>query len=327
MTSAVSGEAVLEVEGMDLTLDPTGRRLHVVRGLDLVLRRGEVTGLIGESGSGKTMTGLALLRLEPERAAVTARTLRAGGLDMLHASPSALRAMRGGTVGMIFQDPVGAFNPAKRIGWHAREVLRRQGRGGSDWRTHATAMLAEVEIADAARVLPAYPHQLSGGMLQRVLIALVLAGSPAVVIADEPTTNLDNIVERQVLRLFRRLKHPDGAAFLFITHDMTVAASLCDRIAVMYAGELIETGSTRELFDAPKHPYTAALIATARALEGEAERLPELPGELPSPARARTCCAFAPRCPAVMLACTAAPIPDFTLKNGRRVRCLLYADA
>ena len=322
----MTGDVVLEVEGLDLHLDAAGRRLHVVRGLNLVLRRGEVTGLIGESGSGKTMTGLALLRLEPNRAAVTARTLRAGGADMLHASKAKLQALRGSTVGMIFQDPVGAFNPAKRIGWHARQVLRRQGRGGADWRTHAAAMLAEVEIADAARVLPAYPHQLSGGMLQRVLIALVLAGGPAVVVADEPTTNLDNIVERQVLRLFRRLKRPDGAAFLFITHDMTVAASLCDRIAVMYAGELIETGPTRALFEAPKHPYTAALIATAGALQGDADRLPELGGELPSPARPRTGCAFAPRCPAVMPGCTAGPVPDFTLDDGRRVRCLLHAD-
>jgi peptide/nickel transport system ATP-binding protein len=322
----IAGQTVLEVDGLDLYLDAAGRRLHVVRGVNLALRRGEVTGLIGESGSGKTMTGLALLRLEPDRSAITARMLRAGGADLLHASPAALQALRGSTIGMIFQDPVGAFNPAKRIGWHAREVLRRRGRGGANWHNHATAMLAEVEITDAARVLPAYPHQLSGGMLQRVLIALVLAGGPAVVVADEPTTNLDNIVERQVLRLFRRLKHPDGAAFLFITHDMTVAASLCDRIAVMYAGELIETGPTRALFETPKHPYTAALIATARALEGEVERLPELPGELPNPAQPRTGCAFAPRCSSVMPNCTTGTIPDVTLADGRQVRCLLYAD-
>ena len=316
--------AALEVEGLDLLLDARGRRLHVVRGLDLQLRRGEVTGLIGESGSGKTMAGLALMRLEMPGSTVTARRLRAGDADLLHATPAALQALRGRTMGMIFQDPVGAFNPAKRIGWHAREVLRRRGRGGRQWRQQAAAMLAEVEIADAARVLPAFPHQLSGGMLQRVLIALVLAGGPAVVVADEPTTNLDSIVERQVLQLFRRLRQAGGAAFLFITHDMTVAASLCDQIAVMYAGELIELGPAAALLADPRHPYTAALVATARALDGDAERLPELPGELPSPAQPRTGCAFAPRCPAVMPACTAAPVPDFTLPGGRRVRCLLH---
>ena len=316
--------AALDVEGLDLVLDPAGRRLHVVRGVDLVLRRGEVTGLIGESGSGKTMTGLALLRLEPERSALTARTMRANGEDLLHAGPAALRDLRGRTIGMIFQDPVGAFNPAKRIGWHARAVLDRAG-SGAHWRTAATAMLAEVEITDAFRVLAAYPHQLSGGMLQRVLIALVLAAGPSVVVADEPTTNLDNIVERQILQLFRRLKQRNGAAFLFITHDMTIAASLCDRLAVMYAGELIETGPAAALFDAPRHPYTTALIATALALQSDADRLPELPGELPSPAQPRTGCAFAPRCPRVMPACTVAPIPDITLEEGRRVRCLLYA--
>ena len=318
-------DIALDVEGLDLVLDPAGRRLHVVRGVDLRLRRGEVTGLIGESGSGKTMTGLALLRLEPARAALTARRMRAGAADLLGAGPAALQALRGRTLGMIFQDPVGAFNPAKRIGWHAREVLRRRNQGGTGWQARAAAMLGAVEIADAGRVLPAYPHQLSGGMLQRVLIALVLAGGPSVVVADEPTTNLDNIVERQVLRLFRGLKNKDGAAFLFITHDMSVAASLCDRIAVMYAGEVIEVGDTRAVFDRPAHPYTAALIATARALEGETERLPELDGELPSPARERTGCAFAPRCSSAMPACTAAPVPDFSLPDGRLVRCLLFA--
>jgi ABC-type dipeptide/oligopeptide/nickel transport system ATPase component len=280
----------LEVKGLNVVLDPARRGLHVVRDLDLELRPAEVLGLIGESGSGKTMTGMALLRLEPDRSALTATTMRAGGVDLLRATPGALRTLRGRTVAMIFQDPVGAFNPSKRVAWHARAVLRR--RQVKQWRTEAQALLAEVDITDAARVLAAYPHQLSGGMLQRVLIALVLASHPAVIVADEPTTNLDNIVEAQILRLFRRLREQRQAAFLFITHDMTVAARLCDRIAVMYAGEIVETGGTADVFADPKHPYTAALIATARALEGDADRLPELAGEPPALAAPRTGCAF-----------------------------------
>ncbi|MDO9712650.1 ABC transporter ATP-binding protein [Paracraurococcus lichenis] len=315
-------ELALEVRGLDLTLDPDGRRLHVVRNLDLELRRGEVLGLIGESGSGKTMTGMSLLRLEPEGARLTAEVMRAGEADLLHATESRLRALRGSAVGMIFQDPVGAFNPAKRIAWHAQKVLGR--RGITDWRPAAERLLADVDIADSARVLGSYPHQLSGGMLQRALIALVLAANPAVVVADEPTTNLDNIVERQILRLFRRLRRTENAAFLFITHDMTVAASLCDRIAVMYAGEVIEIGTTAQLFENPGHPYTMALIATARALEGGTERLPELPGEPPSIAAPRSGCAFSSRCPRRMAACTRAPIPMIALEGERRVRCLLH---
>ena len=314
----------LHIEALNLALGPPGRCLHIVRNLDLTLARGEVLGLIGESGSGKTMTGLALLRLEPDGAQLTANTIQANGADLLHANERTLRTIRGRTIGMIFQDPVGAFNPSKRIAWHAHQVLRRHD-PATPWRPRAAQILADVDIPDAPRVLAAYPHQLSGGMLQRVLIALVLAANPAVVVADEPTTNLDNIVEQQILQLFRRLKQHTGAAFLFITHDMTVAASLCDRIAVMYAGELVETGPTATIFNSPKHPYTRALIATSLALQGETRRLPELPGEMPSPSQPRTGCAFAPRCPARMPACTIAPIPDLAKPDGSRVRCLLHA--
>jgi peptide/nickel transport system ATP-binding protein len=321
----VSDTLALDVRGLNLVLDPHGRRLHVVRDVDIALRQSEVLGLIGESGSGKTMTGMALLRLEPNRAQITAATMRVGGNDLLATGERGLRALRGRTVGMIFQDPVGAFNPAKRIGWHARHALRQGSAANSAWRTRALEMLAEVDITDGARVLAAYPHQLSGGMLQRVLIALTLAPGPQVVVADEPTTNLDNIVEQQILRLFRRLKRQQGAAFVFITHDMSVAATLCDRIAVMYAGEIVETGDAAGIFAMPRHPYTQALVATARALQSESGRLPEIAGEMPGPAAARLGCAFAPRCPRHMAACDAGPIPTYALPGQVGVRCLLYA--
>jgi oligopeptide/dipeptide ABC transporter ATP-binding protein len=314
--------AALEVADLNLVLDAAGRRLHVVRGIDFTLRQAEVLGLIGESGSGKTLAGMSLLRLEPEGAAVTARSLRLGDKDLLHASRPELRALRGSRIAMIFQDPVGAFNPAKRIGWHVREVLRKRNVRG--WRQMARQRLTEVDITDADRVLGAYPHQLSGGMLQRVLIALVLAAEPQVIIADEPTTNLDNIVERQILQLFRRLKHSHGAAFIFITHDMSVAAALSDRIAVMYAGEIVEIGPVREVFDDPKHPYTVALIRTAEALRARADRLPEIAGELPSLTREATGCAFAPRCPHRMAACETRRVGMAPVGAARQVRCLLH---
>ena len=322
---SLANAPVLRVDGLDLFLDAKGRRLHVVRSVDFDLRAAEVLGLIGESGSGKTMTGLSLLRLEPENAEIVARTLRLDGADLLGASRAALREMRGRKIAMIFQDPVGAFNPAKRIGWHARQVLTRRGR--SPWRPAALDLLAEVEIADGGRVLASYPHQLSGGMLQRVLIALVLAAEPRVIIADEPTTNLDNIVEQQILRLFRKMKRTHGAAFIFITHDMTVAAALSDRIAVMYAGEIVEVGPTRAVFEAPKHPYTVGLIRTSRALHEGAERLPEIAGDLPSLADARLGCAFAPRCPDCRAECSTRPIALARVGDEGQVRCLLYDGA
>lgn len=323
---------VLQVDGLNLYLQAQGRRLHVVRGIDLCLRPAEVLGLIGESGSGKTMTGMSLLRLEPERAEVRARTMRVGMDDLLGADEAALRRIRGRVIGMIFQDPVGAFNPAKRIGWHVREVLRRRdaavgGKRGA-WRDAARAPLTDVDIADWTRVLGAYPHQLSGGMLQRVLIALVLAAEPQVIVADEPTTNLDNIVERQILQLFRRMKRRTSAAFIFITHDMSAAASLSDRLAAMYAGQIVETGPTRVIFNAPKHPYTAGLIRTSRALEGGTGRLPEMAGELPGLLEERAGCQFAPRCAARMARCTAQPVAMIAMAEERRqVRCLLYDNA
>ncbi len=314
-----------DIRGLNLVLDPRGRRLHVVRDLDLTLSQAEVLGLIGESGSGKTMTGMALLRLEPARAEVQATAMLVGGSDLLTTGERGLRALRGRTLGMIFQDPVGAFNPAKRISWHARHALRQGGGVRSNWQEKALEMLAEVDVTDGARVLAAFPHQLSGGMLQRVGIALTLAAGPQVVVADEPTTNLDNIVERQILRLFRKLKRSTGAAFVFITHDMSIAATLCDRIAVMYAGEIVETADTAAIFAGPRHPYTRALIATAHALASGAARLPEIGGEMPGPATPRVGCAFAPRCPSRMPVCQTAPIPTFMLPDGSGVRCLLHA--
>jgi oligopeptide/dipeptide ABC transporter ATP-binding protein len=312
--------SALEVQRLNVVIDPRGRRLHVLRDLSLSLAAGEVLGVIGESGSGKTMMGMSLLRLEPDRSALTADALRLGDVDLLRADAALLRAVRGRRIGMIFQDPVGAFNPAKRIGWHAYQVLRRT---PGAWRERAVAMLADVDIADGARVLAAYPHQLSGGMLQRVLIALVLAAGPAVVVADEPTTNLDNIVEQQILALFRRFRGAGAAAFIFITHDMSVAAGLCDRIAVMYAGEIVEVGDADGVFADPKHPYTVALIETSRALQGEVSRLPELAGEPPGLVGARTGCAFASRCARRLPACTEAPVA-MRPAGGRDVRCILY---
>jgi oligopeptide/dipeptide ABC transporter ATP-binding protein len=320
-----AAEPMLEIRALRTRFDLHGGSIEVVRGVDLAILPGEMLGLIGESGSGKTMTGLSILRLLPGNARLSAEVLRFRGTELQMLDDAAFQALRGRRLAMIFQNPVGAFNPAKRVDWHLREVIRRRDGAAAEWRAPADQACRAVGIPHPERVLRLYPHQLSGGMAQRILIAMVLALEPDLIIADEPTTNLDNIVERQILGLFRRLQSRLKAAFLFITHDMSVAASLCDRIAVMYAGEIVEIGPTRQLFEAPRHPYTQGLIATSIALKGKAKRLQEIPGELPSLAAPPAGCLFSPRCPKVMERCRAAEPPIVGISH--QTRCYLAEPA
>jgi len=315
-------QPVMEVRDLRTRFDLHGGSIEVVRGLDLSISPGEMLGLIGESGSGKTVTGLSVLRLLPMHARVTSAVLRLNGVDLRGLDDREFQALRGRRIAMIFQNPVGAFNPAKRVEWHLRQVIRRRRGAGVAWHEPAMLALESVGIPRPERVLRLYPHQLSGGMAQRILIAMVLALEPDLVIADEPTTNLDNIVERQILGLFQRLQSRLKAAFLFITHDMTVAAELCDRIAVMYAGEIVEIGPTRQLFEAPRHPYTQGLIATATSLKGKAARLQEIVGELPNLAAPPSGCLFSPRCTHATERCRAAEPPMFGAPP-HQVRCYL----
>lgn len=318
------GEPLLEIRDLHVRFGA----IEAVRGIDLTVRAGEVAGVIGESGSGKTVSMTSVLRLLPESAEVRAARMTFAGEPILAPSPAEFRTWRGRRLAMIFQNPVGAFNPAKRIGWHLDRIVRRRleiGRGREASADAPIRWLGEVGIPRPERVLRLYPHQLSGGMLQRVLIAMVLALEPDLIVADEPTTNLDNLVERQILDLFRDLRHRVRSAFVFITHDMAVAESLCDTVSVMYAGEVVESGSAAAVFAEPLHPYTAGLIETARELDRAATRLREMPGELP-PAGARpAACLFAPRCPKAHERCLAGPPAMVTYGEGRQVRCVLYA--
>jgi peptide/nickel transport system ATP-binding protein len=324
--TAAAAQAVLELRGLRTRFALHGGSIEVVRGVDLSIAAGEMLGLIGESGSGKTVTGLSVLRLLPMNARVSSLAMRFKGVELQGLDDRQFQALRGRSLAMIFQDPVGAFNPAKRVDWHLSEVIRRRRGAGAEWATAAHDALQAVGIARPERVLRLFPHQLSGGMAQRILIAMVLALEPDLVIADEPTTNLDNIVERQILGLFRRLQSRLQAAFLFITHDMSVAAALCDRIAVMYAGQIVEVGPTAQVFGAPGHPYTQGLIATATALKGRAERLKEIAGELPNLAAPPPGCLFSPRCAQAMDRCRATEPPMFG-EPPHEVRCYLAEPA
>jgi oligopeptide/dipeptide ABC transporter ATP-binding protein len=313
--------ALLEIRNLTARFRTAEVTIEAVRGLDLDIGEGEVLGLIGESGSGKTVTGLSILRLLPAHAEVTAERIEFHGRPLLALRDEEFRALRGRQLAMIFQNPAGSFNPAKTILWHLAKIAERRGSAsqGQGRQADLERRLAEVGIPNPARVLRLYPHQLSGGMLQRALIAMVLLLEPKLIIADEPTTNLDNIVERQILALLRKLRARTQASILFITHDMAAAASVCDRIAVMYAGAIVETGPASDILASPRHPYTQGLVATGRQLDQRTERLSEIPGEMPITTLPG--CAFAPRCPKADAECRKER-PEATPLSARHdVRC------
>ena len=328
-TPLASEPLLLEVENLSTRFQLGRSEVQAVRRVDLALRRREVLGIIGESGSGKSVTGLSILRLLPGHATVSSDKLHFNGRDLTALDDEAFRELRGTHLAMVFQDPVGAFNPAKTIGWHLDRIIARAAtrgdRRGMKLTQDAHRWLTDVGIAQPERILPLFPHQLSGGMLQRTLIALSAALQPDLLIADEPTTNLDNIVERQIIGLFRRLKEKLGSAIIFITHDISLAAGLCDRISVMYAGEIVETGPADTLLRSPAHPYTAGLIETSRQLDERPTRLKEIPGELPSGAHRPAGCLFAPRCGFATDACRSASPPNVALAPDHSVRCIRHA--
>lgn len=327
----MSAPNLLEVRNLHAGFVQGDVTVPVVEGVDLDVRRGEVLGIIGESGSGKTVTCMSILRLLPQHAQVSTDRLSFDGEEIGDWPEARFRGLRGRRLAMIFQDPVGSFNPVKTIGWHFREVTRRVADeqkerygGRHDWWQAAVSVLERVGIPHGKQVLRNYPHQLSGGMLQRALVALVLQMRPALMVADEPTTNLDNIVEHQIIELFRNLMDETRASFIFITHDMSVAAKLCDRIAVMYAGQIVEVGDTTQILQAPRHPYTQGLVRTATELVRRVERLREIPGELPNWHSLPVGCRFRPRCEYASQACKQAQ-PMRNSSEGHSVRCQLYA--
>ncbi|MET4277417.1 MULTISPECIES: ABC transporter ATP-binding protein [unclassified Bradyrhizobium] len=285
----------------------------VLRGVDLALHKGEALGLVGESGSGKSVTWLAALGLLPRNARVSG-SVRLEGCEILGAPAAELDRIRGGRVAMIFQDPASALNPVLTIRRQLCEslALHRDLSGGAV-KAEARRLLDLVGIPDAARRLEAYPHEFSGGQVQRIMIAMALAGNPDLLIADEPTTALDATIQAQILELLSTIRHEMGMAMVLISHDLGVVAENCDRVAVMYAGRIVEEGPANQLFADPVHPYAQGLIGALPPLDGPRRRLTAIPGTVPDPARMPDGCAFAPRCalaeaPCGVVAPTLAPI-------------------
>ena len=315
------------VEVRDLSVVFTGdRAVHAVNGMNLDLAPGEVLGVLGESGSGKSVTLRAMLRILPPRRTRISGSIRVAGRDVLALEGKALEDYRGGMVSMIFQEPMLAFDPVFTIGDQiAESVARHTGADKAKARARALEMLEHVRIPNAKRRLDSYPHEMSGGMRQRAMIALALACGPKLLLADEPTTALDATVQIQILLLLRELQRELGMSVIFVTHDVGVACEVADRIAVMYAGRVVESGAARDVVKDPRHPYTAGLLASIVRGELRGTRIDAIPGSPPDLSALPAGCSFAPRCRHARADCHAAPPAIRRLAGGREVRCVLVA--
>jgi oligopeptide/dipeptide ABC transporter ATP-binding protein len=307
-------EPLLVVRGLRVAFPAGKDRLWAVRGLDLEIRHGERLGVVGESGAGKSVAALSILRLLPD--ARVEGEVRFDGVDLLGLSMRQLRAVRGRRISLIFQDPLSALNPVMTLGRQITEPLRVRGTSRREADERAIELLERVGLAHARRRLGDYPHQFSGGMRQRVMIAIALVAEPQLVIADEPTTALDVRVQAQVLDLLHELADERRVAVLLITHDLAVVAGFADRVLVMYAGRAAEVCTTEALFRASTHPYTWGLMGALPRLDGPLlERLPTIPGQPPSPARVPPGCPFHPRCGYVQDVCRA-EVPELVVHPG-----------
>jgi len=317
-------QPVLDVRGLKTVFRTRGGEVHAVNDVSFHLHPGELLGVVGESGSGKSVTMMSLLGLLPSPPAMNkGGKVMLGAEDLLQVPPARLRAVRGGEVGFIFQDPMTSLNPVFTVGYQIMEPLRRHlGLDKARARTRAAELLDLVGIPDAARRLKDFPHQFSGGMRQRVMIAIALACDPKVLIADEPTTALDVTIQAQILELVRDLRQKLGMAIIWITHDLGVIAGIADRVMVMYGGQIVEMAPVKELFARPRHPYTRALLQTIPALHGAREpRLKTIEGQPPILRAAPTACPFTSRCGFAVPICALENPARRTLTPDHDVAC------
>ena len=315
--------AALAVENLQLAYEVRGIPREVLRGVTFQIRPGEAFGLVGESGCGKSTTAYAALRYMPDNAVLQGGHVLAAGQDVTEMSGAQLRQFRATQASMVYQDPVQAMNPALRIGKQVAECFRIIGQSKSEAAESAREALRRVKIADPDRVLNRYPHQLSGGMLQRVVIAMALASDPQLLVLDEPTTGLDATVEAEVLDLVRELTAETNAAVLLIAHNLGVIRTMCDRVGVMYAGKIVEQGDAQEVFEAPKHPYTVGLLNSIprRGLRKTERALFTIPGNLPQIGTPLPTCVYVDRCPLANDLCREVVPPVVDLGDGHWTRC------
>jgi len=318
---------LLSIEGLVTTFHMRGGEGNAVDGVNLTIRRGETVGLVGESGCGKSMTAMSVMGLLPEMARITAGRIDFAGEDLAHFPRDRMRKITGDRISMIFQEPMTSLNPVKTVGGQVREaILLHQKISRRAAKARVIDIFQKVGIPEPEKRYGAYPHQLSGGLRQRVMIGMAMVSSPDLLIADEPTTALDVTIEAQILRLMRALQAEQGTSILMITHNLGVVAEICDRVYVMYAGQVVEQADVRTLFKAPAHPYTLGLLRSLPGLRAKGERLESIRGMVPSLTGMPPGCRFSPRCDRACDRCRREAPPLYTLGNGHAARCFLLEE-
>lgn len=333
----MNGQPLLEVRGLTTLFHTRRGIVRAVDGVDLTLYPGEILGVVGESGCGKSATLLSILRLIPPPGRIVDGAIRFKGQDLLSLSYGQMRRIRGRAIAMIFQDPLSTLNPVFPVGEQIREALRVHGliaaphlpwpldralRAAERWRV--LEIMQEVGISAPTDRYRAYPHQLSGGLQQRALIAIALACEPQLLLADEPTTALDVTIQAQILELMRYINQQRRTAIILVTHDLGVAAEFCHRIAVMYAGRIVEMGSVDQVVENPQHPYTRGLLECVPQINAQRQRITPIPGEVPDLAKLPVGCAFAPRCEFARESCEQGPIPFVQVGSAHLARCIRH---
>lgn len=317
-------QKVLEVDELKVGINDEGQKINIVNGVSFDLYKGETLGIVGESGCGKSMTSLSLMGLLPPGVEYLGGDVRLERLHFKDFSKKDWRKIRGKRIAMIFQEPMSSLNPVHTIGNQIMEmVLNHEQMSKKEARARALEMLQLVGIPRPDQVLDEYPYQLSGGMRQRVMIAIALSCNPEILVADEPTTALDVTIQAQILELMKKLQNQMNMSIMLITHDLGVVAEMCDRVIVMYAGEVVEESLVVELFDNPKHPYTKGLLASLPDINEQKEYLSSIPGVVPAPGNMPVGCRFAERCPQAHDRCKETP-PLVEMESGSKVKCWLY---
>lgn len=316
---------ILEVEQLRTRFRTDNGVVSVVDGVDFSIRAGETLGVVGESGCGKSVTSLSIMRLLPPNGS-SGGSIRFNGKNVLELSEKEMQTVRGNEIAMIFQEPMTSLNPLHTVGKQIEEaVILHTKVSRAQAKERAIAMLKAVGMPRAEEIYGEFPHQLSGGMRQRVMIAMAMSCDPKLIIADEPTTALDVTIQAQILDLMRNLKEKTGTSIMLITHDLGVVAEMCDRVIVMYAGQVVEETDVETLFENPKHPYTIGLMNSIPDLEDEREYLETIPGSVPLAHQMPTGCRFAPRCSKAMPICEE-KAPELLQLEGHKCRCWLYAE-
>ncbi|MEY9971343.1 peptide/nickel transport system ATP-binding protein [Lysinibacillus sp. RC46] len=329
MDQPKENQVLLEVNHLKIKFHlKNGKEAKVVDDVSFTIRKGETVALVGESGSGKSITSLSIIRLLPiPPGEISAGTIKLNGKNLLDYKNKEMSNIRGNEISMIFQEPMTSLDPVFTIGNQMMEgICRHQKISKKEAWEKSLQLLKEVGIANAEKVIAEYPHQLSGGMRQRVMIAIAMSNNPQLLIADEPTTALDVTVQAQILKLMMKMKEEHHSAILFITHDMSVVAETADRVMVMYAGQIVEEAPVRELFMNPKHPYTTALLKTMPNLDTDVKRLPSIPGTVPPAYALPEGCRFAPRCPFAMEQCHEVLPEVIHIQDEHKVRCHLFTE-